>query len=581
MHPINLALARRLERLARLLELRGDEAYKIRAYLRAAETLESLPEPITHYAEAGTLTQLPGIGPAIARKIREFLETGEIATLKRVQQEVPVTLLELLNLPGLGPSRVRRLWQELGVVDLDSLEAALRAGRVRGLAGFGAKTEARLLAALERYKARPRGHLLAHALDLARMLLPWLRDIPGVQRAQLAGDARRWVPYPARLDLAVAADRSPEDLLPLLLAHPLLEQGRTEGGRLLLWDFDGFPVVVHLTAEAAFGTFWLYLTGSPAHVQALEREAAARGLGLSPEGLHTGEGLRTVAEEEDVYQALGLPWIPPELRQGRDELDLARAGRLDDVLPWEAVQADLHMHSDWSDGAASLREMVQAAWESGLRVVAITDHSPVQKVARGLSVSRLRQQRREIEALRREFEGRIHILHGAEVDILEDGTLDYPDDVLEWLDLVVASPHLHLDQDAETATARLVRAVMHPRVRILGHPRGKMWPRRPGLPVDIRKVAEAAAAHGTALELNANPYRLDLGEEDLAVVREVGAWVSINTDAHSPQDFGYRLFGIALARRARLSARQVVNAWPTEGLLAWVRGEEPTEAPLV
>lgn len=573
MHMLNRAVAHRLERLARLLEIRGDPDYKVRAYLRAAETLLALPEPITRYVETGTLTSLPGIGPAIAGKIREFLETGQIRTLRRVEAEVPPTLLELLNLPGLGPARVRQLWKQLGVVDVDTLEQALRAGQVRALPGFGMKTEASLLQAVEAYRKHPRGFVLAHALELGSYLLEWLRDVPDVQRVHITGPARRWVPFLPQLDLLVATRLSPEDLLAVLLAHPLIERGEVRDGQLRLWDSEDLPVVVHFTPLDAFGTAWVYTTGSPAHWQALQDLAQRRGWSLTPQGLGRPGAEEPIPEEEALYAALGLPWIPPELREGRGEIHAAQQGALPDLLPWDDLPASLHVHTDWSDGAASLREMVEAALARGIRVLAITDHSPVQKVARGLSVERLQQQRMAIEALRAEFRDRILLLHGAEVDILADGSLDYPDEVLDTLDLVVASPHLNLDQDSETATARLLRAVTHPRVHILGHPRGRMWPRRPGLPVDMVRLAQAAAEHGTALEINAQPHRMDLSEEDVRVAAAAGAWLSINTDAHTPADFGFVTFGLALARRCWVPKDQVVNTWPTERLLAWLQSK--------
>ncbi len=571
-HAINLALARRFERIADLLEIRGDEPYKIRAYRRAAEILAHLPEPVTRYYEEGRLQEIPGIGAALARKIEQFLETGRIPFLERLQKEVPPTLLELLQLPGLGPSKVRKLWKTLGIRDLSSLEQALKEGRVRQVPGFGAKTEERLLRALAEYRRRPQNYLLAHAWSLAAFLLEWLRDIPAVHRAEVTGPTRRWVPYLPGLDLLVAFTGSREDLLAALLGHPLLEEGEVHGNSTLtLRDAEGFPVTVHVVAPAAFGTAWVATTGSSEHWARLQALAREQGLSLTPHGLGPAGEEGPLAEEEAVYQALGLAWIPPELRENRGEIELARRDALPALLPWEAWRADLHTHTQWSDGTLSIRDLVAAAWKRGLRVLAITDHSQAQRVANGLSPQRWLAQHQEVQRVRDEWQGRMLILHGAEVDILPDGSLDFPDELLEQMDLVVASPHMNLKQDAEAATARMVRAASHPLVDIVGHPRGKMWPRRAGLPLDVDALIRAALANDTALEVNSNPYRLDLGEEDLRRAAQAGALVSINTDAHHVSDFAHHVFGVALARRAWLSPELVVNAWQPETLLGWLR----------
>ena len=575
MHAINLALARRFERLADLLEIRGDEAYKIRAYRRAAETLYQLHEPVTRYAEEGRLRELPGIGPALARKIQEFLETGEISALTRLQREVPPTLLDLLHLPGLGPAKVRTLWKTLGITDLPSLEAALRAGKVHQVPGFGARTVDRLLKALAEFQARPPEHLLAHARDMGSFLVQWLRDVPGVHRAEITGPVRRWVPFVPHLDLLVAASVPPGELLSILLGHPLVETGRVQDdGRLELRDLEGLPIMVHLAEEASFGTAWAATTGSVAHWQGLQRLAEAKGWHLSPQGLGPVGEETPIPDEETLYTALDLPWIPPELREGRGEIEAARQGALPSLLPWDAWKADLHTHTRWSDGALDLRDLVAAAWKRGLRVIAITDHSPAQHVANGLSVERLRKQREEVEKVRAEWGDRILILHGAEVDILPDGSLDYPDEVLAELDIVIASPHMALRQDAKEATQRLVRAASHPLVDIIGHPRGRMWPRRPGLPLDMDALLRAALEHQVALEVNSNPHRLDLGEEDLRRAAQAGVLIAINTDAHHPHDFAYHLFGVALARRTWVDPSLVLNAWEPEELLSWLRSRK-------
>ncbi len=555
---MNRAVAQLFRRIATLLELQGESAYKTRAYRRAADAIETLEEPIEALWQAGRLTEIPGVGAAIAGKIDEYLRTGQLGFLERLEAEVPPTLLEILSLPGLGVKKVRRLWQELGITDIDMLEEAARYGRLRALPGFGARTETRILEAIQARRDQPTGVLLGEAYPRAQQVLKRLRGIPAIVRAELAGSARRGKALVGDLDLLLAAEQPAEAL------QAALEHLGLQGEVVLHPDYaetetrlpEGFPLHLIATRPERWGSAWVLSTGSAEHVQALGGSAAL------PNDAPT---------EAAFYQALGLPWIPPELREGRGEVAAARRGALPTLLTAADIRADLHNHSDWSDGHATIRQMAEAALARGLQVLAITDHSQSLGVAHGLTPERLRAQREEIHRVQAELGDRILLLQGAEVEILADGRLDYPDEVLAELDVVVASLHTSLRQPREQITARLLRAIRNPHVDIIGHPSGRLLPHRPGADLDWEAVLTAAAQHGVALEINAHPRRLDLADHLVQQATGRGILISINTDAHRPADFENLFYGVLTARRGWATADHILNTWETDRLLAWLR----------
>ena len=561
---MNQAVARLFRRIATLLELKGESAYKTRAYRRAADAIEALEEPIEALWKAGRLTEIPGVGTAIAKKIDEYLRTGQLGFLDRLEAEVPPSLLEILALPGLGVKKVRRLWQELGIEDVAGLEQAAREGRLRTLPGFGAKTETLILEAIRARRAQPTGFLLGEVYPRAQQVLERLRALPEVARAELAGSTRRGKALVGDIDLLLAAEH-PAETLRAALAHLGLqgevvqhpEYAETET-RLA----EGFPLHLIATRPPRWGTAWVLSTGSAAHVRALGGEAA-----LPPQA----------PTEAACYEALGLPWVPPELREGRGEVEAARQRRLPALVRSEHIRAELHSHSNWSDGRATIRQMAEAAIARGLQVLAITDHSQSLGVAHGLTPERLRAQREEIRRVQAELGDRILLLQGAEVEILADGRLDYSDEVLAELDVVVASLHTSLRQPREQITARLLRAIRNPRVHIIGHPSGRLLPHRPGADLDWEAVLEAAATHRVALEINAHPRRLDLADHLVQQALARGIVLAVNTDAHAPADFDNRPYGILTARRGWASAEDILNAWPTDQLLAWLRRRPPLD----
>ncbi len=565
-------------RIALLLELQGEQGFKVNAYRRAAERLANTePETVRYLWEAGRLTDLPDIGPAIAKKIDEYLRTGRLAFLDRLEGEVPPGLVDLTRLPGLGPKRVRRLWLELGITDLEALERAAAQGRLQALKGFSARTEAKILQALREWRRHQARHLLGEALPAAEALLAHLRGHLAVVQAEVAGSLRRGAETVGDLDLVVATP-TPAAVARLLNDLPTWEtQKQTAEGLEGTWQ--GLPIHLHFCPPERFAAHWLYATGSAAHRQALAQRGSAQGLRLTPAGWQDAQGaLLPGATEEDLYAAVGLPLVPPELREGQGELEAAAQGRLPRLVRSADLHAELHSHSTWSDGRFSIREMALAALQRGLRLLAITDHSQSLTVAGGLTPADLRRQRQEIAQVQAELGERIVLLQGAEVEIGPDGTLDYPDAVLAELDVVIASLHTHLRQPAAEITQRLLAAIQHPHVDLIGHPTGRLLPHRPPADLDMERIFAAAAATGTALEINANPHRLDLKAEHIRRALAHGVVLSLNTDAHRPTDLDFRRYGVLTARRGWAPAEAILNTWPVERLLAWLRTPKPRRA---
>jgi len=569
----NRQLAAIFRRIADLLEIQGEVIYKVLAYRRAADSLETLPVEARRYWQEGRLREIPGIGQAIEEKIDEILRTGRLGFLERLESEVPPTLIEWLRVPGLGPKRAGTIWRNLGITTLEELEKAAREGRLRNLPGFGEKTEANILAGLEALQ-RNRGRIpLGQALPLAERILQVLRAVPGVERAEMAGSLRRMRSTIGDLDLLVAS-RQPQPVMEAFVrlegVQRVLAQGETKSS---VEFFDGVRAQLWVHPRERFGTAWQYATGSKDHNVRLRERALARGLSLSEHALIRLEDGQEIlcAEEEEVYAALGLPWIPPELREDRGEIEAAASGRLPKLIEIAEIQANLHAHTTWSDGRLSVLELARAAQRRGLKVLAITDHSAGLGVAGGLRPEQHQELRREIEAAQRAVGDSLLLLHGAEVEIRADGTLDYPDELLAELDMVIASLHSGLNQPRERVTERLLMAIRNPHVDMIAHPTGRLFPDRPGADLDMEAVLQAAAEHHVALEINAHPSRLDLDDVYARAAAERGVLLSINTDAHREEDFDTLRYGVAVARRAWLTASQVINTWPPQRLLAWLK----------
>jgi DNA polymerase (family 10) len=568
----NQQLAETFQTVADLLEIKGEVIYKILAYRRAADSLLNLGRDVNEFWRAGQLTEIPGVGKAIAEKIEELLSTGRLGFLEKLSAEIPPTLVELLQVPDLGPKKAAVFWRELGVTSLAELEAAARAGKLRDLPGMGEKSEAKVIAGIESLGRRTTRIPLARAWPAAQEILARLRAAPGVQAAEAAGSLRRMRETVGDLDLlASTADSGP--VMAAFTGLPNVQRVLGSGETKSSVEFgDGLRAQLWVHPPERFGTALLYATGSKDHNVRLRELAQKKKLSLSDQSFLKPDGSEILcATEEEVYALLGLPWIPPELREDRGEVQAAKAGKLPRLIEAGDMNCELHCHSTWSDGHNSIKEMAEAARARGMQVLAITDHSPSLGIARGVSIAGLKEQRAEIDAAQRDLGDSILILQGSEVEIKGDGSLDYPDEVLAELDIVFASLHVGLRQPRERVTERLLNAIRNPHVDVIGHPTGRLIPDREGADLDLEAVFAAAAESGVALEISASPWRLDLSDVHARRAIELGILLSINTDAHSPQEFDLVSYGVATARRGWVEPQHVINTWGRERLLSWLR----------
>jgi len=570
----NRELAETLEAIGDLLEIKGEVVYKVLAYRKAAESIRSQSRAVQDLWREGELRSIPGVGEALATKIDELLRTGKLKFFEELKREVPVTLVEVLRVGDVGPKKAARFWKELGIKDLPGLERAARAGRLQGMPGMGTRSEARILESIEALRARQTGRVsIARALPVAELLLESLRAVPGVVAAEMAGSLRRRRETVGDIDLLVGA-RQPREVIRAFLALPEIGRVKGQGDTKASVELaNGLAVQLWVHPPQHFGTALQYATGSQAHNVRLRELAQSKGLSLSEHGFKTSSGkMRECADEAEVYRELGLPWIAPELREDRGEVQAAIGGRLPELLTLADIRGELHAHTDWSDGASTLEEMAAAAAAAGLEYLVITDHSKSLGVANGLTPERVRQQRRKIDALQKQLGATLRLLHGTEVEVMADGQLDFADEVLAGFDLVTASVHSSLRQTRERVTARMLAAIRNPHVDIIGHLTGRMIGTRDAADLDLEAVFLAAAEQGVALEINSHPERLDLNDAHARRATEVGCLLAVNTDAHRPEHFGLRPYGIGIARRAWVTPANVVNTWKVEQVLRWAAG---------
>jgi DNA polymerase (family 10) len=558
----NHEIANVLDEVADLLEVSEDNFFRVRAYRNAARTIRDFPTPLARMS-AEDLQELPGIGADLAGKIATLITTGELPLHRQLTHKVPPGLVALTRLPGLGPKRVRLLSQKLRIRDLKDLKRALEDGRLRAVRGFGPKICDTLAAAIARQAEAPRTRTLyPEAAAIAHKLVEHLRGAPGVVRIDAAGSLRRRKDTIGDLDIvAAAADPAPvmDRLVQYSGVKQVLEKGETRTSVALAADFH---VDLRVVPPQSYGAALLYFTGSQAHDIHLRRLAQERGMLLNEYGLFRGKKRIAAAEEKDIYKALNLEWIPPELREDRGEIEAAARGQLPHLITREDLRGDLHTHSSYTDGRVSIKEMASAARELGMEYLAITDHSKRIAMAHGLNPAGLRKQRREIERVQREVG--IRVLRGIEVDILDDGALDLPDDALAELDWVVASAHYKLAQNSRDMTRRLVRAIRNPNVDVIGHPSGRLLGEREASTFDWGEVLHAAREEGCALELDSQADRLDLTDTACLAARREGVWIVISSDAHHPHEFAMLEFGINQARRGWIEPANVLNTRPWE-----------------
>ena len=603
----NYEIADVLEELADLLEIRGANRFRVRAYRDAARTVREHAVPMRQLvADGEDLTELPTIGEDMSDYITQLVETGELDRMEEVAGEVPRTLAEITRLPGVGPKRTKQLWEELGVTTVDELEEAAGAGEVEELDGFGAKTQEKILQGIEQHRRHSERFLLSDADDYVRPLLEHLEGAPGLERMEVAGSYRRRKETVGDIDvLAVADDGEPvmEHFTGYRQVDEVVQAGETRGTVVL---DSGVQVDLRIVDADSYGAALVYFTGSKEHNVTLRKRALDRGRTVSEYGVfeleEDGEGEdgddgggeadaeptedpeaagetttgRTRGEkvagesEEEVYAAVDLPWIPPELREDRGEIEAAAEDELPELIEREDVRGDLQMHTEWSDGRASVEEMLEACAEIGHDYFAITDHSQALAMTGGLDEEKLRRQWEEMDEVTARHD-EIRLLRSLEVDILEDGSLDLADELLEELDLVVVSIHSKFDLDPGDQTERILSALRHPQADILAHPTGRLIGRRDPYDFDLDAVLETAVEEGVALELNAHPDRLDLKDTHLMRAVELGAKIVISTDAHRPRHLELMRYGVEQARRAWLTPDDVLNTLPLEDFLDALR----------
>jgi DNA polymerase (family 10) len=555
----NADIARVFDELADLLELEDENPFRIRAYRNAARVVGELRLDIAAlHAQGKALPKLPGIGEDLAAKIKEIAATGTCTLRERLSRRLPAGVTELLRIPGLGPKRVRALYRELDIHTPAQLQRAAQDGRLQTLAGFGMKTEQKLLDAAKAHLSKARRFKLALAAQYAQPLADDLRAAPGVSEVVVAGSFRRMKETVGDVDILATAD-DPHGVLDRFADYPEVKEqlasGSTRASAVLAC---GMQVDLRVVAPESFGAALLYFTGSKAHNIALRRLAQQQGLKINEYGVFRGRQRIAGETEESVYAAVGLPYIAPELREDQGEIEAARREELPRLVELSDLRGDLHCHTTATDGRNSLREMADAARSRGLQYLAVTEHSRRETQAHGLDPVRLAKQIDAIDRLNSQLEG-ITLLKGIEVDILEDGSLDLPDAVLSPLDLVVASVHSGFSLSRARQTERILAALERPYLTMLAHPSGRLIDKREPYDVDMLAVIRKAKACGVFLELNAHPERLDLNEVHCRMARDEGVLVSINSDAHSVNEFDHLIYGIGQGRRGWLERQHVLN----------------------
>jgi len=570
----NLAMARVLAEIGDLLEIKGENPFKIRAYRNASETVAHETRRVASLTPAERL-DLPGIGKDIAAKIGELADTGAIRYHQELLQEFPPTILDLLNLQGVGPKTVARLYGDLGIRTLEELEQAARDGRVRDMKGMGAKKEALILKALEEQRRFVGRRLTAEAHDTAAGLVAALRGHAPEAEIHMVGSLRRGCETCGDLDILAAG--APPSIMDAFTGYPLVERILAHGdtkSSVRLWG--GFQADLRTVPRESLGAAQQYFTGSKAHNIVLRDRAIQRGMKLNEYGLYKVDDDTRIAGEDEagIYEALGLAYVPPELRENRGEIEAAAGRALPDLVQLADLQGDLHCHTTTTDGRDDIEAMARAAQAAGLTYLAITDHSQALAMANGLDEARALAHARAIREVNARLDG-ITLLAGIECDIRADGSMDLADDCLAQLDIVIASLHSALNQEPQQMTDRLLRAIACPWVDVLGHPTGRLILKREGHKADMTRVIEAAAAAGVALEINSQVDRLDLDDLHARRARDAGARIVIDSDAHSTTALGQVRWGVTVARRAWLTAADVLNTRPVEALTRALRRNRP------
>jgi DNA polymerase (family 10) len=568
----NIEIAQTLDEVADLLEIQGANPFRVRAYRTAARTVGALDRPVAALlaADPGALEELPGIGADLAGKIAGLARTGRLPLLQQLTRKTPESLVAMLRLPGVGPKRARLIYEKLGIRTLAQLARAAHAGKLATLPGIGVTLEQTILKGIQQDQARGGRFPLAEAEALVRPLVDALRAVPGVRQLDIAGSMRRRSETVGDVDVLVAAahgSKAADRFIHFGDVKDVIAEGSTRSAVRLR---SGLQVDLRLVPAASYGAALHYFTGSKAHNIEIRRRGVQRKLKINEYGVYRGTRKIGGRAEADVFRAVGLPWIPPELRENRGEIEAAERGALPHLVELSDIRGDLQMHTVYSDGRQALPDMVRACAERGYEYVAITDHTQAVRVAGGMGRAGFRKQAREIERVQTMLATPV-ILKGAEVDILEDGTLDLDEATLAELDLVVVSVHSKFNLTRAQMTRRIVRALKHPRVHVLGHPTGRLLGRREPYAVDMAEVIKAARDYGVLLEINAQPERLDLNDLHIAMARQAGVPLVISTDAHRTDELRWMIYGVDQARRGWCAAADIANTRDLAGFRALLR----------
>ena len=568
----NEEIAKIFYELADMLEIKGEDRYRVLAYRRAADRIAHHVRDIADVAREGKLQEIPGIGARIAGRIEEILATGRLELHEQLKEEIPEGVLSFLAIPDVGPRTAWLLFDRLGLTSIAEVEEAARQGRIRQLPGMGPRSEANILRGIQMLHRLSKRILLGTALPVAGELVAGLRECPQARKVTAAGSLRRRKPTVGDIDILAASDE-PVAVIEAFVSLPRVAEVQAQGDTKATVILDnGLQVDLRVLPQGNYGSLLQYFTGSKEHNIQLRELAQEMGLSLSEYGFARPDGTTLLCPEEtDVYETLGLAWIPPEMREASGEVEAAREGRLPQPIELGQVRGDLHIHTLYSDGVNSIEEMARAAMARGYEYIAVTDHTRGLGVARGLTAERIREQRLEIEAVNRKL-APFRVLAGAEVEIRADGSLDLPDEVLAKLDIVVAAVHSGLRQERETMTRRVIRAMRNPHVDVIGHPTGRLIGQREPVALDFEAVVAEAARTETMLEINAQPSRLDLDGEHARRAIEAGVTLILGSDAHHAGGLGVMELGVAMARRGWAEAKDVANTLSVEELLARLRG---------
>jgi DNA polymerase (family 10) len=571
----NREIAQIFEDISDMLQIKGEIVHRVMAYRNVAESIRELPRDLNAIAAEGQLATIPFVGKVMEEKITELLSTGKLEFYERLAAEIPPGVIDMLHISGVGPKKAQQFWKEAGITTVDELEAAAREGKLSALGGMGAKTQARILEGIESLRRRAANTRtpLGVALPAAEGILQRLLALPGVGKGSIAGSLRRGRPTIGDVDLVITTN-DPEPVMDVFThmdeVARVLGQGTTKSSVEL---HNGLQVDLVVVPPEQWGTALVYFGGSQAHNIHIRELARQRGYTLNEHAFTAldGSGQILCATEEEVYALLGMQWIPPEIREDWGEIELAQQGKIPTLITLDDIHADLHMHTFWSDGKFSIRDMADAARARGHRFIVITDHSRSASIANGLSIERLLEQHEEVRRVDAEMSPDFRVFHGTEMEIHADGTLDFPDEILAQLDFVVASLHVGLRQPREQVTTRLLNAIRNPHVDLIGHPRGQLIPDRDPADLDMDAVFAAARESGIALEINANPHRLDLEAQYARRAVELGIPLAIDTDAHHVNELDLMNYGVLTARRGWVQPQNVLNTWTLQRFLDWVR----------